>query len=112
MSTTSSSLDLRVRTLSTLVSAFQALNPVFFSVNIGSLTPDPVVHQLDSPHDSGVKPRLKLLNQLAMILIREKEVVAVLSKRSGLNSGDQFVFTMDSDSDLEAGEKISDGDEG
>lgn len=99
MSTTSSSLDLRVRTLSTLVSAFQALNPALFSVNIGCPTPDPVVHQPDSPHDSEVKPRLKLLNHLAMILIREREIVAVLSKRSGLNSGDQFVFTTDSDSD-------------
>ena len=51
--------------------------------------------------DEGLS-HLKLLNQVAMLLVWEHEIVAVLSKRSGGNSGLKLVFTMVTDSALDS----------
>ncbi|RPB20005.1 hypothetical protein L211DRAFT_852715 [Terfezia boudieri ATCC MYA-4762] len=121
-----STYDLRTRTLTYILSAFndsEAKSRVTSTANT-SLKPNPVAvsHEKDlhdepymdtqsgtyrvcgAPH---VDTRwLKLLNQVAQLLVREHEIVAVLPKRSGPLANLSIMVTTDSDTDRDASVNI------
>lgn len=114
--------DLRARTLSTLLSALRAVDPVsvknLFHSSINprlTATPEPLAGDLDpdfgvdgmglattantsDEHAAGDKASrwLKHLNCVARLLVREHETVAVLPKRSGPDAHLSMVVATDS----------------
>ncbi|KAF8421705.1 hypothetical protein EV426DRAFT_196340 [Tirmania nivea] len=100
--------DLRTRTVTYMLSALEATN----SDSTTNLTPNPVLvkHETDlyaarkgSRDDNSTNKvnasMLKFLNQVALLLVREHEIVAVLPKRSGSQAHLNVMVTIDSDSD-------------
>lgn len=101
--------DLRVRTLSFILAALEVTN----RHSPTTLEPNPVLVKEEaelypvpegSPDGTNAKhvhpdsDTLKLLNQLALLLVREHEIVAVLPKRFA-PQGLQVMVSIDSDSD-------------
>ena len=106
--------DLRTRTLTYML---KALNPQskIPALSPESLQPNPVVVSPENPlcsvlgasaprrYRSGAERTwLKVLNQVAQLLVREHEIVAVLSKRSGATADVRFMVTTDSDSESDS----------
>ncbi|RPB23424.1 hypothetical protein L211DRAFT_868565 [Terfezia boudieri ATCC MYA-4762] len=100
--------DLRTRTITYMLSAFEATN----SDSATTLKPNPVLVKQeadlypsptgsqDADSTSQVNPDgLRFLNQVASLLVREHEVVAVLPKRSGPQAHVNVMVTTDCDPD-------------
>ncbi|KAF8422235.1 hypothetical protein EV426DRAFT_606640, partial [Tirmania nivea] len=102
------SYDLRTRTVTYMLSAIKATN----SDSATTLEPDPVLvkqeadlyptpggsQDVDSTYQYNADT-LKFLNQVALLLVRDYEIVAVLPKRSGAQAHVNVMVTTDSDSD-------------
>ncbi|KAF8429312.1 hypothetical protein BGX38DRAFT_1233440 [Terfezia claveryi] len=100
--------DLRTRTVTYMLSALE----VTTSNCTTNLEPNPVLVKqetdlypaLKGSHDTNSCKKanadiLKFLNQVALLLVREHEIVAVLPKRSGSQAHLNVMVTIDSDSD-------------
>ncbi|KAF8439598.1 hypothetical protein BGX38DRAFT_1273267 [Terfezia claveryi] len=102
--------DLRTRTLTYMLKALNTQSNIP-SLNYESLQPNPVVassENLLNPalgfssskyHTTVDSAWLKVLNQVAQLLVREHEIVAVLPKRSGPTAHVSLMVTTDSDSE-------------
>ncbi|RPB27223.1 hypothetical protein L211DRAFT_866091 [Terfezia boudieri ATCC MYA-4762] len=88
------SRDLRVRTLSCILAALECTEPVI-------PLPTAANSELQSPYSSSRKgrSRLELLNQVALLLVRERRIVGVLPKRSGPRALVELLVATDSGSD-------------
>ncbi|KAF8430170.1 hypothetical protein EV426DRAFT_7400 [Tirmania nivea] len=93
----SSAHDLRTRTLTFMISALDTTNSKSRAAAFTSLEHNPVVSDPDGT-DSNTR-WLKLLNQIALLLVREHEIVAVLPKQSGPQAHVNIIVTTDSDSE-------------
>ncbi|KAF8431133.1 hypothetical protein BGX38DRAFT_358973 [Terfezia claveryi] len=90
--------DLRTRTLTFMISALNTTDSNSRAAAFTSLEPNPVVS--DDPDSTDSNTRwLKLLNQIALLLVREHEIVAVLPKQSGPHAHVNIMVTTDSDSE-------------
>ncbi|KAF8431368.1 hypothetical protein BGX38DRAFT_340231 [Terfezia claveryi] len=102
--------DLRTRAITYMLAALEATS----SDARTTLKPNPVIlkneaelyaspqgsNHLNSANQAN-SDRLKFLNQVALLLVREYEIVAVLPKRSGSQAHVNVMVTTDSDSDLD-----------
>ncbi|KAF8458450.1 hypothetical protein BGX38DRAFT_1256654 [Terfezia claveryi] len=102
------SRDLRVRTLSSILAALQCTDASFRNSTAVSPVPEPAIplpaaanSELKSPYSSSRKgrSRLELLNQVALLLVREHRIVGVLPKRSGPKAILELLVATDSESD-------------
>ncbi|RPB19914.1 hypothetical protein L211DRAFT_852788 [Terfezia boudieri ATCC MYA-4762] len=122
--------DLRTRTLTCILSAIRDVEASsrIITAATGALKPNPVA----IPHDKHLNADLrqshslntddlsahydtrwlKLLNQVALLLVRENEIVAVLPKRSGPRADLSIMIMTDSDtdSDVDTDSDISEDD--
>lgn len=103
-------LQLRARTLSCLAAALQDIDRSLVSDIVEESFPHPVALPINTGDPSFAddgKPisiysrltRLKVLNSLARLFVREHEIVAVLAKRSAQKPGFEFVVARDSGSE-------------
>ena len=85
-----------------MISALNTTDSKSRAAVFAPLEPNPVVSDPDDPDDTYGDTRwLKLLNQIAMLLVREHEIVAVLPKWSGQQAHVNIIVTTDSDSSEE-----------
>jgi len=115
--------DLRIRTLTYILSALDSRHPTSGTAGLTALQPNPVADNSDKPPDpdddsasdgtsstsDGGTSLLKVLNQVALLLVREHEIVAVIPKRSGSDAHVNIMITTDSDSDRDAEEDRPNG---
>ncbi|KAF8417583.1 hypothetical protein EV426DRAFT_622635 [Tirmania nivea] len=110
--------DLRVRTLSSILAALGTTDGLTRDEGIASLNSHPAISQLPAPvsaldpamdvpqiHSTSrpslrtSQSSLKLLNQVALLLVREHEVVGIVPKRSGPKAIIELLVATDSDTD-------------
>ncbi|KAF8457387.1 hypothetical protein BGX38DRAFT_1157815 [Terfezia claveryi] len=107
--------DLRTRTLTHMLKALNQQSRLSYE----SLQPNPIVVSPENPLDPALASStsrhytradstwLKVLNQVAQLLVREHEIVAVLPKRSGPTAHVSLMVTTDSDSEGDGDETAS-----